>query len=1676
MRVLVSAIILAASSAGFTYAEWAPDGKVVSYPASIPVKSNSFILEFHDQVDVHTHGLKVRSMPDIAVDHHYNGLFKGMAITAGDSVELSDLAGIDGVRKVYPNRIRKLTTRAGNGNGNATSTLLHKKTGLERVVKEVRLDGKGVKIGIIDSGVDYKHPDLGGCWKTKGCRWQYGQDFIGDKYDASNNFVIKPNPTPMDCDGHGTHVSGIMAATGTQVQGIAPGATYGMYRVFSCADSNGEITTEDAIIIKAMEAAYKDGHDIINLSVGGGSWAEDPTSVVASKLVANGVVVIAAAGDYGHDGLFTTQSPSLGNGVISVGSVDNWVYTGVPLLVHTKKGPFTISKTDVTTKKSTFKFKKPVPVVAPKDVTGSANCCNPIKAKLNGKLAFIPRGDCTFNEKAIAAQNAGAVGLLYYNDQPSVMPPKVNDSITIPIAIVGKGSGKLILAALSDGAVTAMVSESYKEIGNTNGGKMSVFSSYGPTPELGLAPLLSAPGGDIWSVYPRKKNSYASLSGTSMAASYVSGAAALVKQEHPNLSVEQMHERLSTACAPIVDWNTRKWTNPYQSGAGLINIYNAVKSRFHVNQTIITINDTKREDFSDDGFVIRTLKVSNRNSRKGMKVKTLFFPANSVTMFNRNHTLSDAVYKQLPLPTWPKSDKKVPEDTMPRLSCHNCQIYIKPGKSAIMKIRIGRPVGLKEDERWFYGGFIRFNTVWDTEEEHFTYTIPYAGYNGDLNKINALSHSSKELPALVNQNGDLIKDPKKLKISSKKKAFVSYKLDTPSRIVSLSLINSKGKLVGYLPDGYHTDSTRTLPSLTNSFKAVIDGKVYPRITWKEPIKVSAGKYHVHLAALRLFGNPKKESDYDTWDSDVFTIDIALLQDACAEFPVQLLTQSLTSAATTNKELLQSELRDKTTNGVSDGRDKASFTNPQLQLLRGSPQLSARRNASLRNLAAMARGTSSRSRADSLDSHTGRHNIHASGVSEPQVKQTADALGISVTSSNSARSDIITEHTAVTDTYGDLLSLSASDSEEVVGPIETTAQFLEWYGKVESRLAEGQDQEAHAFAEQLRKHVEQCSDMLECIKGIQGMLQNMEADYEKVCKQTGGVKDACADYQRKRDNFINMANEISEQLSVYNSLGPISQLFNSPGDRVCLNDEFLPSLERTEKAIGFIKEHSEGRDSELYLMRFSQCRMRALSLIKMHALRVFKTLSADVSNENTREKPMGRSTTLYVRFRTSAVTLSPLIHALQSRSIVLGSTERQVFADVQNAYFQMRRTWLRPYILDCLKTIASEHEETKTTDITKVTSGARVESLRDWCAFVMNVCADEYRLYYDFFDRHQDISEGSNVAMSTELREYLDSIMVIFHEHVRPLIIHESDVAVLAEISMTLLTYYKPTSMTTASAAVSDISNASLSDDGNASRHSHSFIQEEDGLDAFYAVVYQILQDAQQRLAYKAQSYIRSNISGYKISKQDAEPIIRWVQLSVRLRITDPEELATFVSEAAKVVDLQDSESVSIESTHSTSRASSSFVDVVTGSSDAMVAQSLAEDSSKPSKEQSDFQPSPAVLRLLERVSGGQLTAEDIEALQWMYPPVKNYHWLVSLIDGCLDTEVQAGIVEEALTACKQNLLNQGARFVRENVISSGGSKKNTKDPLTAEAEQQAHLFIVFNAPQRDHVVADYFLD
>ncbi|KAJ1932390.1 hypothetical protein FBU59_006386, partial [Linderina macrospora] len=358
-------------------------------------------------------------------------LFNGFSVNADENFDPHKLAVLPGVKRVWPVKLRTLPFQ--RGTANFTYPYMHYATGVNKVVQNLGFTGKGVKIGIVDSGVDFNHPELGNCWKTPGCMWQYGADFVGDDYDSkSPHAVINPLPRPMDCMGHGTHVAGIIAAQGPRITGVAPDATMGMYRVFSCP-KNGHNPSSDDIILSAVEAAYKDGHDILSLSLGGGGWPEDPLAVACSNLVKKGVIVVAANGNEGSSGLFTAGSPALGRGIISVGSVDNWNNTGSAISISTKDGERSVMSSTPGNEDVAFVFEKDTPLAAVKDDSGSNLGCSKTTQSLSGKIALIKRGVCTFDTKAANAQAAGAIGVIIYNNVEGMLSPSVTDpTINIP--------------------------------------------------------------------------------------------------------------------------------------------------------------------------------------------------------------------------------------------------------------------------------------------------------------------------------------------------------------------------------------------------------------------------------------------------------------------------------------------------------------------------------------------------------------------------------------------------------------------------------------------------------------------------------------------------------------------------------------------------------------------------------------------------------------------------------------------------------------------------------------------------------------------------------------------------------------------------------------------------------------------------------------------------------------------------------------------------------------------------------------------------------------------------------------------------------------------------------------------------------------------------------------------
>ncbi|KAG5986102.1 hypothetical protein E4U52_000582, partial [Claviceps spartinae] len=162
------------------------------------------------------------------------------------------------------------------------------------------ITGKGVKVAVIDTGIDFTHPALGnGCF-GKGCLVSFGADLVGDAFNGSNKAI--PGDKPMDCAGHGTHVAGIIAAQKNPLgfTGAATGVTLGAYKVFGC-----DGYAADDIVLAAFNKAFEDGANIITASLGeADGWSEDPWALTASRIVKSGVPVTVAAGNDGQNGLF----------------------------------------------------------------------------------------------------------------------------------------------------------------------------------------------------------------------------------------------------------------------------------------------------------------------------------------------------------------------------------------------------------------------------------------------------------------------------------------------------------------------------------------------------------------------------------------------------------------------------------------------------------------------------------------------------------------------------------------------------------------------------------------------------------------------------------------------------------------------------------------------------------------------------------------------------------------------------------------------------------------------------------------------------------------------------------------------------------------------------------------------------------------------------------------------------------------------------------------------------------------------------------------------------------------------------------------------------------------------------------------------------------------------------
>ena len=443
------------------------------------------------------------------------------------------------------------------------------------------IDGSGIKIAVIDTGVDFNHPDLFG----------WGQD---GKVIGGFNF-IQENQPPLDTNGHGTQVAGVIASDG-QITGIAPKAKILAYKV----SEDGEGVSSE-LIIRAIEKAIEDDVDIINISLGvnkTNSKIEQAVNLALEKEI----FVVTAAGNDGPE-LKTIGSPGRNFGSVTVGATYNNLTSSLVATLEIDEKPYTVIPMVGSSRLEE--------AISGKIIFGGYGKIEDFeKINAENNIVIVERGSDVeeellyFSIKEKNAADAGAKALIVYNDKPGIFLGELVHEFTelgytpqIPVVSMDREEGLEIKKSLKEESAGIMHLFYNPDF-------VAYFSSRGPVSPFYIKPEIVAPGAYINTT--QNNAGYNFTSGTSYAAPHVSGAAALLLQKNPDLHHHEIKSLLLTTAKDVSDAYGQKFSI-HEAGAGRLDIENAYNAKLIITPPNFVITASSEKPTAEQKFELKLL-------------------------------------------------------------------------------------------------------------------------------------------------------------------------------------------------------------------------------------------------------------------------------------------------------------------------------------------------------------------------------------------------------------------------------------------------------------------------------------------------------------------------------------------------------------------------------------------------------------------------------------------------------------------------------------------------------------------------------------------------------------------------------------------------------------------------------------------------------------------------------------------------------------------------------------------------------------------------------------------------------------------------------------------------------------------------------------------------------------
>ncbi len=615
----------------------------------------------------------------VTAKYHYTVALNGMAIEIPFG-KLEQIKGLKGVQDAFLAPTYDLPQDMGAETAQPNMYATKDTFGSAQTWTDLGYTGQGMTIAIIDTGLDLDHPsfvdapegasmtmaDVEDVLTELNAYRRYSQTsampltaeklYRSEKVPYGFNYVDNGLDVTHDYDAqgdHGTHVAGISAANAidsTDVVGVAPDAQVLVMKVFG---QNGGAYADD--IMAALEDCIRMDVDVVNMSLGSpAGFTSDSAAIDAiySRILECDMVVAMAGGNSysaaymnGNIGTNLNKTSDPDNGVVSSPAS----YIGATMVASVensllKMNYFTVGELEIPYADATTlnRFTK----LAGKELTyvmvpGWGQEFDYEGLDVSGKVAVVSRGggqDVTFVLKQQNAFNHGAIACIVYDN---VVGSMINmyDGGLLPNVFISNADGLAMKEAAGEdgiGTLQIMPADVMSEFPNYVGGQMSDFSSWGVTPDLQLAPDVTAPGGNIYSSVMDGK--YDIMSGTSMASPHIAGMSALVlqalREKYPEMDDATMHivaeSLIMSTAVPLTDPDGILYS-PRKQGAGSANVYSAVTSPVYLTSQQPTGELTPKASMGDDDARTSAFEFSFQVHNLENKAVTYVLDAQTLT-------------------------------------------------------------------------------------------------------------------------------------------------------------------------------------------------------------------------------------------------------------------------------------------------------------------------------------------------------------------------------------------------------------------------------------------------------------------------------------------------------------------------------------------------------------------------------------------------------------------------------------------------------------------------------------------------------------------------------------------------------------------------------------------------------------------------------------------------------------------------------------------------------------------------------------------------------------------------------------------------------------------------------------------------------------------------------------